>query len=209
MGLERQIWRVFGLKKSAQSAMRDASLGDEGSLMYLGYPLLHQVDFFLTTPALARWRTERNLLFPSRCCICMESAHHLLPAYNTRWLGFRGGHALAWVPHCESHGNRDEACLLVRIDSWNEFVCRFMLIGLNEAFLRETARLNEIGAVPAPWQAFAGYSPHTGGWRQGNGEYWMQRVWRPYWSHLSVQERADYLARWPPPPEWVGGLDLV
>jgi len=204
MRLERRIRRVFGLKPGPRPAPAHQSPGGDGSLAHLGYPTLQQVDFFLDVPSLERWRAHRNLAFPSQCCICLQGAERYLPAYGyTGVFGMRGkAPLLEHIPHCDRHGRQDEAQLIVMLDSWSEAVCRVVLIGLSSAFLLETAKLNQVGDVPPPWRAFAGYEPHSSGWRQGNGEYWMGHVWRPFWAGLTTTERAHYLDRWAAPIEW-------
>lgn len=204
MNLEHQIRRVFGLKKAARSSPEHLPSENEGSLAYLGYPTLRQTDFFLGLQSLERWQTERSLSFPPGCCVCLQEANRYLPACSDRgWLGLRGKeHILERVPHCERHGDGDEARLIATVDSWGEAIRHVSLIGLNGTFLSETARLNQTGEVPPPWQAFPEYSPVSAGWRQGNGEYWMMRVWSPFWNSLPEAERALYLERWAAPAEW-------
>jgi hypothetical protein len=204
MRLERQIRRVFGLKGAPRPSPEHLTPETEGSLAYLGYPTLQQVDFFLALPSLERWRLQRLLAFPEQCCVCQRGVDRYLPAYEyTGLFGMRGkAPVLERIPHCEQHGSQDEARLIVTVDSWSEAVRHVTLIGLNRAFLLETATLNQAGAVPPPWRAFPTYSPVTMGWRQGNGEYWMMRVWQPFWSGLSPTERSQYLDRWEAPTEW-------
>lgn len=204
MKLERQIRRVFGLKKATRSSPEHLPPENEGSLAFLGYPTLRQADFFLSLPSLERWRTERSLAFPPGCCVCRQEANHYLPAcIDKGWLGLRGKERiLERIPHCERHGDGGEARLIATIDFWGEAICHVSLIGLNGTFLSETAQLNQTGEVPPPWRAFPEYSPVSGGWRQGNGEYWMARVWSPFWNGLPEAERALYLEHWAAPDEW-------
>lgn len=204
MKLERQLRRVFGLKKAAHSSPEHLSSANEDSLAYLGYPTLRQVDFFLGLQSLEHWRNERSLAFPPGCCVCLQEADRYLPSCTDKgWLGLLGKERiLERIPHCERHGDGDEAKLIATVDSWGEAVCHVSLIGLNATFLSETAMLNQTGEVPPPWRAFPEYSPVSGGWRQGNGEYWMGRVWSPFWNGLPETERALYLERWAAPAEW-------
>jgi len=208
MRLARHIRRVFGLKKTLRLSPENLLPENEGTLAYLGYPSLHQVEFFLGLQPLERWRAERTLSFPPGCCVCLKESTRFLPACASRgWLGLRGRERLLeGVPHCERHGSGDEAQLLATVDCWSAMVCRISLIGLNGEFLAEVANLNAAGDVPPPWRAFPEYSPFSSGWRQGNGEYWMGQVWHPFWTGLSQAERADYLERWAAPAEWLARL---
>lgn len=204
MGLQRHIRRVFNLKRTRSPSPEHLRPESEGTLAYLGYPALRQVDFFLGLPALERWRAERTLTFPPGCCVCLEEASQYRPAYaKPAWLGLRGKERiLERVPHCEPHGSEEEARLIAVVDCWGAVVCRVSLIGLNGAFLAETAKHNQVGEVPPPWQAFPEYGPASSGWRQGNGEYWMGQVWRPFWTSLPETGRAQYLNRWSAPADW-------
>lgn len=204
MKLERQIRRVFGLKKAPRSNPEHLPPENERSLAFLGYPTLRQADFFLGLQSLERWQNERSLAFPPGCCVCLQEANRYLPAcIDKGWLGLRGKERiLERTPHCERHGDGDEARLIATVDFWGEAICHVSLIGLNETFLSETAELNQTGEVPPPWRAFPEYSPVSGGWRQGNGEYWMARVWSPFWNGLPEAERTLYLERWAVPSEW-------
>lgn len=204
MRLERHIRRVFDLEKVRQPAPESLSPEQEGTLAHLGYPTLQQGDFFLGLPALERWRTERALVFPPGCCVCFKEVSRYLPARaDGGWFGLRGGERIVErVPHCEHHGSGDEARLIVSVQCWSELVCHVSLIGLNKPFLAEVAKLSQAGEVPPPWRAFPTYSPASSGWRQGNGESWMGRAWRPFWTSLPEAERADYLNRWAAPAEW-------
>ncbi|WP_218920857.1 hypothetical protein [Melittangium boletus] len=190
------------MKKAAHPV--DVSLNASDSLAYLGYPTLRQVDFFLDLSGLEKWRTRHLLSFPSVCCVCSVPATRFLSSRGDIGLFgfFRKDTSVERIPHCDEHGSGTEARLLVLSKSWSEFVLHVSLIGLNEVFLAETKRLNQIGEVPPPWRAFPGYSPVTSGWRQGNGEYWMRHAWDPFWQRLSAEDRADYLQRWDVPLEW-------
>lgn len=204
MKLERQIRRVFGLKKTPPAGPEHPLAERAGSLAWLGYPTLRQVTFFLSLPSVERWKSERSLALPAGCCVCLQEATRYLPAFIDKgWLGLLGKERiLERVPHCERHGHGDEAQFIVTIDTWSEAIRHVSLIGLNEAFLSETAKLNQAGEVLPPWRAFPDYSTVSGGWRQGNGEYWMMRAWHPFWSGLPEPERARYLERWAAPEEW-------
>lgn len=164
----------------------------------------HQVDLFLDVPSLERWRQQRELAFPGTCCVCSRPATRELPAHGPpRWLGLlRGERLLERVPHCEAHGPWDEASLQVDVFRWTEQVVQFLLSGPNEAFLSETARLNQEGPVAPPWRAFPHYSSYTSAWRQGYGEYWLLHAWLPFWERLSEAERERYLEEWDIPEEW-------
>lgn len=211
MRLERQIRRVFGLKAAHRPSPQHLPPEGEGTLAHLGHPTLQQVDFFLSLPALERWRVQKALAFPSGCCVCLEEARHYLPAYAyTGLLGMRSKEPLlAHIPHCERHGSQEEARLIAIVDPWNKVVCHLTLIGLNRAFLLETAKFSQAGEVPPPWRAFPEYAPSSSGWRQGNGEYWMGRVWSPFWNGLTGIEQSHYLDRWAPPIAWKAWMESM
>lgn len=40
------------------------------------------------------------------------------------------------------------------------------------------------------------------GWRQGNSEFWLTYVWKPFWFGLSDAEQEQYLDRWMAPDDW-------
>jgi hypothetical protein len=61
--------------------------------------------------------------------------------------------------------------------------------------------------LPPPWLKFKGAEPMWSGWRQGNGEDWLVRLWLPFWRGLSEAGRDEYLRRWPPPDsDWYAQL---
>ena len=43
--------------------------------------------------------------------------------------------------------------------------------------------------------------PLWGGWRQGVSEAWLHDVWFPFWKKLTLEEREEYVKKWPPPTE--------
>jgi hypothetical protein len=204
MKLESQIRRVFGLRRASRPALNKSPPGDKESLALHGYPALRQIDFFLTIQGLARWRTTQSLLFPPKCCVCKEEAQCFLPIkHHKGFLDWKAPKAIVQdIPHCAQHGSGKEAKLIAIIDVWSLSVYRIALIGLNEAFLTETAELNQGGVVVPPWQAFPEYTPFSVGWRQGQAEYWMGRVWQPFWNRLSGEEQTRYLETWQAPTDW-------
>lgn len=52
-----------------------------------------------------------------------------------------------------------------------------------------------------PWLQYPGREPTWGGWRQGVSEAWFAERWLPFWRALGEQDRAAYLADFPPPDE--------
>ena len=183
MGLKKSIQRVFGTQKAFRSIVLPLTSND---LAYLGCPALRASDFFLGLHGMEMWRGSRSMLFPPKCCVCLDSFVKYLPSRGeSGWLGlFRKGPVVERIPHCDTHGGGREAKLLVLLKPWNEWVLHASLIGLDERFLVEAKTLNQQGDMPPPWRAFPGYSPETSGWRQGNGEYWMLHAWRPFWQGL-------------------------
>jgi len=204
VSLRRHIRRVFQLKRTRPPALEHPSPEHDGTLASLGYPTLQQVDFFLGPAALERWRAERTLAFPPGCCVCLKEATRALPARaDAGWLGLgRREHIVEQVPHCELHGSGDEARLIASVDVWSDRVLRVSLIGLQGAFLEETAKRHRTEEVPPPWWTFPQYSSVSSGWRQGYGEAWIGQAWYPFWRGLSEAERAKYLERWSPPEDW-------
>ncbi len=54
-----------------------------------------------------------------------------------------------------------------------------------------------------PWVFAPNSEPWSGGWRQGNGEYWLHEIWLPFWQKLNKEERNMYLKKWQAPTqEW-------
>ncbi len=201
MSLENSIRRVFRMRKEPRSTVSSET---SNSLAYLGYPRLSASDFFLGSSGVETWREHHSLLFPPKCCVCLNSAVKSLPSRgDVGWLGlFRKGPAVGGIPHCDEHGRGAEANLLVLLRPWSEWVIHVSLIGLNEVFLANAKTLNQQGDMPPPWRAFPAYNPETSGWRQGNGEHWLLYAWSPFWKGLSLEEREHYLQRWDAPLDW-------
>jgi hypothetical protein len=52
-----------------------------------------------------------------------------------------------------------------------------------------------------PWTQYPGEASYWAGWKQGSGYVWLLSVFLPYWSSATAEQRAQYLAKWPPPDE--------
>ncbi|TGL68341.1 hypothetical protein [Leptospira kmetyi] len=50
-----------------------------------------------------------------------------------------------------------------------------------------------------PWIVYPESSPSWIGWRQGESENWLLKVWLPFWKELDSEERNLYMENWPPP----------
>ena len=66
----------------------------------------------------------------------------------------------------------------------------------------------DLAATPEPpWLHCPGEPPWWGGWRQGAAEPWYLEIFLPFWIELTAEQRAQYLAHWPPPDaEWAETL---
>lgn len=53
-----------------------------------------------------------------------------------------------------------------------------------------------------PWLKYPNTETFWGGWRQGNSEFWLLKIWLPFWERLSSSERLAYLEKYPPPTSW-------
>src|SRR6267142_1065903 len=54
-----------------------------------------------------------------------------------------------------------------------------------------------------PWKEFPHIPCGSVGWRMGPGEdFW--HLWTRWYSSLSLEERAEYKAKWPEPTDWMG-----
>ena len=203
MSYARQIKRTFGLKKVAGFRIGRVLPDEANSLAHMGYPTLTQVSFFLTDRGLQQWQTEKTINFPKQCCVCLEPSQRFLAAYDYNLLGWQNPTSIIEsIPHCHHHSEDNQAKLLITVNAWNEATTMITIIGMNREFLIATLNLNQIGDVFPPWQAFPEYDSFSGGWRQGNGEYWMLNVWLPYWEQLSTAEKQDYINKWNAPNNW-------
>jgi hypothetical protein len=203
MNYARQIKRTLGLKKVPGFGIGRILPTEDNSLTHLGYPTLTQVSLFLTDIGLKKWQTEKTIYFPNQCCACSEPSQQFLAAYDYNFLGFRNQTStMEGIPHCHGHSEDNQAKLLVTVSAWNEATTMIAMVGMNKEFLIATLKLNQVGEVFPPWQAFPGYDSFSGGWRQGNGEYWMLNVWLPYWKQLSEAEKNNYINKWNAPADW-------
>lgn len=57
------------------------------------------------------------------------------------------------------------------------------------------------GIIMPPWLAYPGNPPWWGGWRQGEAEAWLLKIWFPFWQARKPAEKASYLQTFPPPDE--------
>lgn len=203
---ERQIQRVFGLKKTLypQRSLNDLS-DNHYSLKSVGYPTLTRISFFMTILGLEKWQTEKHIYFPSKCCVCLKTAQIFLPCYEYThlWHFSKRRVLLQNVPHCFVHGKEQQAKLIATIHPLNTKATTVVtLTGLEKDFLLETLQLNQMGDVFPPWEAFPEYMLYSENWKSNEGKYWMNKVWWPFWRALSKKEKKDYLDRYDPPIEW-------
>jgi hypothetical protein len=218
--LNRELKRVFGPKtipplKMRNRAQFDAAIaareGDK-SLWDRGYPALYSTWFFLTASVWRKWKTEKEVWLPNKCCVCLAPPAFYLPVYReARIFGLRHKKEIVLnrAPHCEQHGQRDEAQLVVIFEEMTRSAVEIGVIGINQSFLDEVTTLNKVGDEFPPWEAFPEYDSFTPAWRQGAGEYWMHDAWWPFWEQLSWTERAAYLDRWDASEDWREYLTTV
>lgn len=210
MDYARQIKRIFGLKTASGFRLGRVLPDEANSLAHIGYPSLTQVSWFLTDHGLQKWQTEKTIYFPKQCCACSAPSQRFLAVYGYNWLGWRNQTSIIEnIPHCYHHSEDNQAKLLVTVNTQNEATTMITLIGINKEFLIETLSLNQIDDVFPPWLAFPEYDSFSGGWRQGDGEYWMLNVWLPYWEPLSETEKKHYLQKWKAPDDWKQKWQLV
>ncbi len=55
--------------------------------------------------------------------------------------------------------------------------------------------------IEPPWIVFGNVEPSAGSWRQGTAEHWLNNIWMPVWTNLSLEEKKEYLAKWNPPDD--------
>jgi len=72
----------------------------------------------------------------------------------------------------------------------------------SEGMETEVKEGKEESEVVPPWIYIPDSPPWESTWKQGNGEGWLDSVWRPFWTKLSDEEQIAYLKKWNPPPEW-------
>jgi hypothetical protein len=158
------------------------------SLTALGYPELFRITIFLTAAGLDLWSRERSVVFPQVCCVCGRAAHS-----NRQVDGLS-------IPYCTDH-EHGRVQLMVESGSLAPKAVWVTITGLNEDFLATTEALNQSGDVFPPWEVYPQYDSHSGFWKQG-GQFWLVRVFGPFWRSLDDPARAGYLARWNAPHDW-------
>jgi hypothetical protein len=200
MNFDNQILHTFNLHKQKPSTQQE-----NHSLTNIGYPSLYQVSFFITYENLTLWKNKKEIHFPDRCCICKNQKSELLPCYkkSISFLFNKQQLIINSVPHCREHSQQNHCQLIVSIAHWTDSVIQISLTSTNLEFIIETKKLNHPGCVIPPWVAFPEYDIYTGGWRQGNGEYWWHNVWLPFWSNMSTSERQSYLKQYSASKDWL------
>src|SRR5688572_11437223 len=120
---DRELKRVFGpkaippLKARNLDQLESSIAGREGdrSLWHIGYPSLYSKGFFLTVPVWRKWKTEKEIWLPHKCCVCLAQPAFYLPVYRgARLFGLlrKKEIVLKHAPHCERHGQGEEAQLV-------------------------------------------------------------------------------------------------
>ena len=137
MNLNRQIKRIFGLRREPLPNLEDIMQSNDNSLRYMGYPSLIQVSFALTVQGLEKWQAERTIYFPLKCCVCMGDAQLFLSSYDRKGflITIKKEININNIPHCHIHGKDNEAKLIPTIVPVNPAVVLIGLIGKNEKFL--------------------------------------------------------------------------
>ena len=200
---EREVERVFGAWLEAElPPPREGPLpSGVTSLGGVGRDRLFAASLVPGLAARQRWEQQRSLDFPAGCAVCGARAAQLMSV--TRARGFLRAPEILLrqcVPHCARHAPLGPLFMFdsapLGADVW------WQLVGPEPAFLARTLQLNASGERLPPWRAFPLLSPESMGWRQGEGQHWLELAWRPFWSGLSPDERARYLERWPYSPDW-------
>lgn len=200
---ERELERVFGSWLRAEAPLPHAGPLPPGvaSLGALGPGRLFTAGFVPDLAARERWEQQRSLDFPAECVACAAKAALRMSVARRRGL-LRAPEILLrqCVPHCERHARLGPLFMFdgasLGADVW------WQLVGPEPTFLSRTRQLNAGGERLPPWRAFPLLSPESMGWREGEGQHWLELAWRPFWRGLSPAERASYLERWPHSPEW-------
>ena len=143
-------------------------------------------------------------MFPNTCCYCKNEKTAILPYYEQSGGLFskKNTTVIDNIPHCDLHAREKRAKLIVSVAKWNDTVIQLSLTGVNSQFLVQTLKLNTQGDVVPPWMAFPDYNTVTSRWRQGEGEFWWNNAWRPFWDLLPPPEKQRYLTDHPAPDEW-------
>lgn len=194
--------RVFGAWLRAEApGPQEGPLPSGVASVHLGRGRVFTVALVPDRVARERWERQRSLDFPATCAVCGARALQRMSVARPRgW--FRAPEILLkqCVPHCECHAPHGPLFMFdsapLGADLW------WQLVGPEPTFLSRTRQLNASGERLPPWRAFPLLSPESTGWRQGEGQHWLDLAWRPFWHGLSPEERASYLERWPHSPDW-------
>jgi hypothetical protein len=197
----RGIEAIFGIKprdwkREIERRLKAGMLPQPGerSLAAAGYPELYRVTIFLTDAGLERWTSNHTLRFPPICCLCGAPAAVELETQGDK------------VPHCAEHGS-GRAGLMIENGSLAPKAVWITLTGRHEGFLQQTVEANADGDVFPPWAVFPQYDSYSGFWKQG-GQFWITRVFDPFWKGLDELQKAAYLRKWPASPDWREWLNL-
>lgn len=55
--------------------------------------------------------------------------------------------------------------------------------------------------IEPPWIQLSTDPPWHPKWRQGNSDHWMNLIWVPFWRKKKLEEKKNYLEKFPPPDE--------
>lgn len=197
-------FQIHGLNQKGEVADRrppDLRLGESRELWF--------AVVTLRDLALSSWIGEKRLPYPDFCCGCGAAAEvritvPLFDGHLPIWKQLLQGPVDApQVPHCRECAHSDGQLILqnTQIGPCPATSEVHLLCG-SRRFLDETAKLLSVGDVFPPWVTFPSYNSVAGGWRQGNGEFWLNAVWIPFWNSLTFQEQIAYVGRWNASPEW-------
>lgn len=201
--IDRQLADRFHIN-STPASLPDGLNQDPrlSGLSALGFPSLFVASVYLDDSAGRELEGSTLVAMPTGCCICRR------PAVGERtisgnWLKPDGGRRTvhASVPVCDRH-SVDTALPMIALAERIPRTYLLTAVGNSAAFLTDWAKFIGSGDFTPPWRIFADQPPEWGGWRQGNGEYWLHNVWLPFWSDLPQAERQRYLAAWDAPREW-------
>ncbi|MEO1434571.1 MAG: hypothetical protein AAFV80_03490 [Bacteroidota bacterium] len=218
-----KIRKQFGLRPNTKKSTRPIAYPVVEQLAYLGYPNLYKLHLHFSIEGINRWRTHRQIKFPSRCCVSNEPADLRLPIlYRPKW--FQKAIPLVLdVPHSQAHYQPPNAQLIAEVPLYfktfdpavqlknqssqeahfDHHLTSIVLYGKNKAFLEETLRLNaeEDGDFYPPWITFPNALPSN--WKQGWQEYWFHYGWTPFQEQLGKAGYKAYLQRWDAPAAWI------
>lgn len=197
--LQNQIRRVFNLRPASK---QEIEKDGDGTLGYMGYPQLFQRNIFFNANQRKSWNQQRRLELPTSCCVCDEPSKVELPCIQSGSWWQRSKLMLVDVPHCETHATGSNARLIALPIAIGQQIVALRIIAQSQAFLAQIESFARQGAPPPPWEIFPGYPRDSSGWRQGDGEFWWNEIWAPYWNPLSKAQREAYLTNFPPPEDW-------